>query len=345
MGSFPSQQVGLGTFPLAGAFSTLADSPDAIVSGFLDAGGSYIDTAPTYKYGDVERVLSEILTKRPRDSFFVNTSCGYVLDADGKTFRVSGRRADVIDDCKASLERLGLDYIDSYISHIPDPDTPFSETVAALEELRAAGKVRFIGVSNVSLEQLKEYNVGGSISVVQNRLSYLNRAIDTEFSAYCEGHGISIVAYQVIERGMLTDKGAGVFELREGDLRASKPEFGDDRRAAVAEWLTDRIVPLARQHQVSIQTLVVWWGLRQPAVAVCQMGATSAAQARGLAEVQSFAPADPDELSAQLDDAYADFERRAAEHTNGGSVRDFLGLTTYNTYSGSASGVSAPAAK
>jgi aryl-alcohol dehydrogenase-like predicted oxidoreductase len=228
--------------------------------------------------------------------------------------------------------------IDSYISHIPDPETPYSETVGALEELRDAGKIRFIGVSNVNLEQLKKYNTSGSISLVQNRLSYLNRAIEPAFSAYCEENSISIVAYQVIERGMLTDVGSRGVQLRDGDLRASKPEFQDDRRAAVSEWVAASLAPLAQQFEASIETLAVWWALQQQAVSIAQIGATSAVQARRLAEAAAFAPTDGTGLAASLEKAYTEFERLAATATGHGSAREFLGLTTYSTYSGSASG-------
>ncbi|MFI4989800.1 MAG: aldo/keto reductase [Solirubrobacterales bacterium] len=327
--------VGLGTFPFAGPFSELGDDATSILGAYLDAGGTYIDTAPTYDYGEVESVLGRELAKRPRESFFVNTSCGYILDGEGKAYVVSGRPEDVIADCDASLSRLGLEYIDSYISHIPDPNVPFAETVGAMEELRQAGKVRMLGVSNVTLEQLEEYNASGAISLVQNRFSYLNRSIAADFADYCVSHDVGIVAYQVIERGMLTAKGRGVFVLRDGDLRQVKSEFGDEIREAISAWVSTSVTPIAERHGVPLAALAVWWALQQPFVALAQFGATSVAQIQETMRVCDASL--PAETLRELDDAYAVLSSQLASDEKG-SVRDFLGLSTYNFYGGSATG-------
>jgi methylglyoxal reductase len=327
--------VGLGTFPFAGPFSELGDDAASILGAYLDAGGIYVDTAPTYDYGEVESFLGRELAGRPRDSFFVNTSCGYILDDEGKAFVVSGRPEDVVADCNASLSRLGLDYIDSYISHIPDPTVPFAETVGAMEELRQAGKIRMIGVSNVTLDQLKEYNAAGAISLVQNRFSYLNRSVEQDFANYCVKNDVGIVAYQVIERGMLTTKGKSVFTLRDGDLRQVKSEFSNETRETVSAWVSTAVAPIAERHNVALASLAVWWALQQPFVALAQFGATSVGQIQetmGVCDVNLGA-----ETLNELDAAYDALAAKLASDGKG-TVRDFLGLSTYNFYGGSATG-------
>jgi methylglyoxal reductase len=327
--------VGLGTFPFAGPFSEVSDGAAAVLDAYFEAGGHYIDTAPTYDYGGVESLLGAELRKHPRERYFVNTSCGYVLDADGEKFVVSGRPEDVVADCDASLQRLGLDFIDLYISHIPDPNVPFAETVGAMEDLRAAGKIRRIGVSNVTLDQLQEYNASGSISYVQNRFSYLNRSIDADFAAYCAEHEIGVVAYQVIERGMLTAKGNTVFPLREGDLRNAKAEFAGEVRARISSWVAHSLAPLAAELGVPLSALAIWWALRQPFVALCQFGATSVAQIQDSMRVLALNL--PEDVADRMDQAYQRLADEVAED-HGGSVRDFLRLSGYSFYSGSATG-------
>jgi aryl-alcohol dehydrogenase-like predicted oxidoreductase len=327
--------VGLGTFPFAGPFSDLPSGPRPILDAYLDAGGRYIDTAPTYDYGGVESFLGSALRERPRDAFFINTSCGYVLDSSGEKFVVSGRPEDVIADCDASLKRLGLEYIDLYISHIPDLNVPFAETIGAMQTLQSQGKVKQLGVSNVTLEQLREYNASGAISVVQNRFSYLNRSVEPEFAEYCTTHNVGIVAYQVIERGMLTSKGREVFPIREGDLRNVKSEFATDVRTVISSWVRSHVLPIADELAIPLPALAIWWALQQPFVALCQFGATSVGQIQESMQVLGFTP--PEGTLERMEDAYAALVDEVAQ-THGGSVRDLHGLSTYSFYSGSASG-------
>lgn len=193
--------VGLGTFPLAGPFSPVSpEDAITILDAYFNAGGLYLDTAPTYAFGGVEKLLGSYLHGRPRESFVLSSSCGYVRDGEG--YRVSGQRADVLRDAAESLERLNLDYFDIYISHIPDLNTPLEETASALQELKDAGLARRIGVSNVTSEQLRRYRSAGDISIVQNRFSYVNRTVTQTLQD--ELSGVDMVAYQVIERGLLS---------------------------------------------------------------------------------------------------------------------------------------------
>ena len=129
--------IGLGTFPFASPFTKVDESEALnIVTSYINGGGKYIDTAPTYAFGEVENLLGRILKKFNRDDFFINTSCGFIRQGNG--YVKSGKYKDVIQDCEESLLRLGLNEIDLYISHTPDTETgtPFSETIAALEDLK-----------------------------------------------------------------------------------------------------------------------------------------------------------------------------------------------------------------
>jgi methylglyoxal reductase len=321
--------VGLGTFPLAGPFSPVSqDDAVAILDAYFDAGGIYLDTAPTYAFGGVEDLLGTYLQGRPRESFALSTSCGYVRDGDG--YRISGQRSDVWRDAEESLARLNLNYFDIYISHIPDPNTPLEETAAALQELKEAGIARRIGVSNVSAQQLRRYRTAADISVVQNRFSYVNRTATLDLQA--ELSGVDLVAYQVIERGLLS--GAGTTSRREGDLRNRKPEFEPNR----VDWLQRNLVAplaaLAEEHETTVESLAVKWVSSQPNVALAQVGATSPKQG---ALIPSLGRNLNTEIIRSMEEIH-DKATAALPDPAPSTIEAFLGLTDYDVRSGSASG-------
>ncbi len=333
--------IGLGTFPFASPFTPVDQlTSSKILNTFLDNGGQYIDTAPTYSFGEVESFLGKALKSITRSKFFICTSCGYILN-DTRQFEVSGKYEHVIKDCEGSLKRLGLDYIDLYILHIPDPKTPFAETIGAMEELKKQGKARKLGVSNVTLDQLKEYKKHGSIEYVQNRFSLLNQNLSAEFIKYCEENNVGLTAYQVIERGLLTNKAATIV-LREGDLRNKKPEFAPNIRERIGRWVAQYLLPIANELKVSVSTLAIWWALRQPAVALCQVGATSEKQVLDTIKVLNFVP--PSDTLDRINKSYGILEEEIKREYSQ-SIREFMGLAQYNLYSGSASGKVPPSKK
>ena len=326
--------MGLGTFPFAGPFGKMDDeNSKEILTAFLKRCGKYVDVAPTYAFGKVEEMLGEEFQKYNRNQFFVNTSCGYVRNGDA--FVVSGKYDDVIADCEASLKRLRLDYIDLYISHIPDVNTPFEETVSAMRKLKKDGKIKHIGVSNVTLEQLKEYNFDGDIEFVQNRFSLLNHSINDEFASYLIANNIGLVAYQVLDRGLLTDKMLGEFVVKESDLRKKKPEFNENVVKEISNWVRNSLSKIASKYGISIATLAIKWAQRQPFVAMCQCGATKMEQLADFeAAVNKIIPSI---FYTEVDLAYNEFEIFIREKYNQ-TIRQFMGLESYNLYSGSASG-------
>jgi aryl-alcohol dehydrogenase-like predicted oxidoreductase len=329
--------IGLGTFPFTGAFratnKVLDKSASAkILHAFLDECGKYIDTAPTYSDRAVEEFLGVELAKRPRDSFFINTSCGYRREIDGVEAKwvCSGKRKDVIADLEGSLQRLKLDYVDLYISHIPDEDTPFEETIETMKDLKKQGKIKAIGVSNVNLEQLKRYNYDGVVKYIQNRFSLLNRSFDDEFQKYCENNNIGIIAYQVLERGLLTGKSIEGQEIITGDLRASKPEFGDLRRPVLEFWVRSRLYPIANEFGISIATLAMKAALGFNYISLCQCGVT---QIENLAAFKDVNEKKTDKsLLDRVNSEYMAFEQNVRQNFNM-SIREFMGLLLPQTWS------------
>lgn len=328
--------IGLGTFPFASPFTKVNESEASnIVTTYLNEGGKYIDTAPTYSFGEVEILLGKILKKFKRDNFFINSSCGFVRQGNG--YVKSGRYKDVIQDCEESLLRLGLNEIDLYISHTPDTETgtPFSETISAMEDLKKQGKIKAIGVSNVSLEQLKEYNQSNSVEFVQNRFSLLNQNFDEDFTDYCIDNRIGIVAFQVIERGILTEKFINTnIELSENDLRNKKPEFRKVVRSVVQNWVNDDLLPISIRYDLPLSALAIKWALSNDYIALCQCGATNTKQVlNNLKSIQSSNSDVIDEINASYE-KLSDFLEKEYQQT----VIEFLGISLKDTLKGSATG-------
>ncbi len=272
-----SGTIGLGTFPLANVFTHISEKESQnIFSAFFENGGKFIDTAPVYALGQVEHLVGNILSRYSRDSYYLATKSGFVWNKNNDT-KLSGTFSDVITECEKSLKRLNTEYIDIYMSHMPDNKTPFEETIRAMVDLQTQGKIRAIAVSNVTLDQLKIYNQYGNIGFIQNRFSLINRSIDNDFANYCSQNNIGIIPYQVIERGLLTNNSSNL-KLHKDDLRNKKPEFSSERRSVINKWVDAKLLPLAKKVNMPVSSLAIWWAIYQPNIVCCLTGVTSSAQ-------------------------------------------------------------------
>jgi len=183
--------IGLGTFPFAGVFGGIDEGvASSILKKYIDFNGKLIQVSVVYNAGKVEEFLGKEFKKYNRSDFSIMSCCGW-KPQDGKYVK-SGKREDVLKACDDSLLRLGLDYIDVFMSHSPDTTTPYKETIDAMKELKAKGKIKEICVSNVTLEQLKEYNYDGAVNYIQNRYSLINRNMNQSFFDYCINNDIKI---------------------------------------------------------------------------------------------------------------------------------------------------------
>jgi len=320
-------RVGLGTFPLASVFSKITTrQAEDLVRLFLNKGGYYIDTAPLYDFGKVEKLLGRVLKEYPRESYYLITKCGYI-DVEGKTFKTvekSGKYDDVIRECDRSLKRLGLDFIDLYFVHSPDPNTPFEETMKALVKLQEEGKIKEIGVSNVNLGELKEYNKSNDIKYIQNRYSLINRSVDKKFERYLLDKDIKLVPYQAIDRGQLTGKVyEGIGNLREGDFRIGRTDWEPDKLNVIANWSKSILAPIAKKLGITLGQLSVAWALHQRYMGFVIIGVTNPEY------IPINLEANKVELSKEtleeIDSAYLDLETEI-KNKFGMSIKDFRGL-------------------
>lgn len=267
-------RVGLGTFPLANVFDPISpDDAEKLAKKFIDEGGYYIDTAPLYGNGEVEKILGRVLKSIPRDKFYLITKTVKHVDENGKLFK-SGKYEDVVKQIDNSLTRLDLDYVDCLMVHSPDKDVPIEETLSAMEKLQKDGKVKELAVSNINLEELKEYNKTNKIKYVQNSFSLINRSISPELEKYFLDHKIFLIPYHLLEIGLLTDMAFDDFKLRESDLRRQVPYWNQENQDMVFKWVRNSLAPIAKKLEITIGQLNIAWALHQPFINFIIVGTT-----------------------------------------------------------------------
>jgi len=267
-------RVGLGTFPLAGVFSPISTKDaENIVAQFIDNGGYYFDTAPLYGNGEIETLLGRVLKNIPREKYYMSTKTVKHVDENGKLFK-SGRYEDVLKQFDNSLKRLNLEYVDLLMAHQPDEDVPIEETLRGMIELKKLGKVRELAVSNVNLDELKEFNKTGEIRYVQNRFSMVSRSLSPEFQSYLADNNIRLIPYHLLEIGLLTGIAFEDYKLRDGDLREKLPYWDSENQKVIFEWVRSSLSPIAKKLGITIGQLNISWALHQPYIDFVVVGTT-----------------------------------------------------------------------
>ena len=289
--------VGLGAWVLGGGSIWGADTDDnesaATVRAALDAGVNLIDTAPAYGFGRSEIVVGEAIRGR-RDKVVLATKCGlwwddqrgsFFTEFDGRSLYRSLRPDTIRIEVENSLRRLGTDYIDLYQTHWPSaaPDkTPIADTMACLMKLKDQGKIRAIGVSNVSLDELRENCRCGVVASDQFRYSMLSRDAEKDILPYCRKHNIATLTYMSLEQGLLTGKVGMDREFKPGDFRTNEawnPWYKRENRKRVLDLLAG-FKALAERYGCTTAQMVIAWTVTQPGVTHVLAGARRVAQAQ-----------------------------------------------------------------
>ncbi|MBD9451283.1 aldo/keto reductase [Rhizobium sp. RHZ02] len=280
--------VGLGTWAIGGWMWGGTDEAQSIaaIQASLDAGVTLIDTAPAYGLGRSEEIVGKAIAGR-RDKAVIATKCGLVwhtqngkhfFDQDGKPVHRYLGRDSIIHEVEQSLRRLGTDYIDLYITHWQDATTPIEETVRALEELKAAGKIRAIGASNVDRSELRQYIQTGSLDAIQERFSMIDRGIEADLLPLTVQNGVSTLSYSSLALGLLSGT-IGPDRIFSGDdQRKDNPRFSVANRQKAKDF-SEVIRPVAELHGASVAQVVIAWTLAQPGVTFALCGARNPAQA------------------------------------------------------------------
>jgi methylglyoxal reductase len=287
--------VGMGTW-VTGGGSVWGANPDDSESiralhAAIDHGVNLIDTAPLYGFGRSEEVVGKAIQGR-RDKVLIATKCGLWIDDDRGSFFTDydGRRVnrslrpDTIEiEVEQSLRRLQVDVIDLYQTHWPavEPEkTPIEDTMACLMKLKDQGKIRAIGVSNVSLEELYENDAAGDLSSDQFRYSMLFRGPEADILPACAEKGIATLTYMSLEQGLLTGKVGMDRVFGEGEWRSNEtwnPWFKIENRPKILDMLKGW-ADLTEKYNCNLAQLVIAWTAAQPGVTHVLVGARNTEQ-------------------------------------------------------------------
>lgn len=287
-------KMGLGTWAIGGgpAWSGGPDEDRAIdtIVTAVESGVNMVDTAPGYNFGNSERIVGKALARLDRSKVILVTKCGVVWNRTGATWNKVGDRQlyknltpeSVRLEVEESLERLGTDYIDLYMTHWPSVEpfyTPIGETVAELNRLKEEGKIRAIGAANVSISQIKEYLDCCELDLVQGKYSVLDRAVEDELIPLCKEHRITMQAYSPLEQGLLTGTIPKGYRPEPGNARANKKWWQPGTMERVVDML-DAWKPLAEKYRCGIPALCLAWIMNQGDTVNLLTGATSPDEVR-----------------------------------------------------------------
>jgi aryl-alcohol dehydrogenase-like predicted oxidoreductase len=272
---FDASRIGLGTWAIGGWLWGGTEESDAIstIHAALDNGINVIDTAPVYGFGRSEELVGKALQGGRRADAIIATKVG--LDwGSGKILRNS-TPARLRQELEDSLRRLKTDVIDIYQVHWPDVSVPFEETARTLEAFRREGKIRAIGVSNFSPDQMDRFRKGAQLATIQPPYNLFEREIEKDVLPYAERNGLVVLAYGALCRGLLSGKITTETEFKGDDLRKTDPKFRQPRfgqyLAAVErldrfarERYGKTVLALAVRWLLDRGKIVALWGARRP---------------------------------------------------------------------------------
>jgi voltage-dependent potassium channel beta subunit len=278
----------------------------SIIDKAYELGINFFDTANIYMHGEAEKIVGEALRKYPRESYVLATKVWGPMGERPNDRGLS--RKHIMEQCEASLKRLGLDYIDIYYCHAFDYDTPMEETLRAMDDLVRQGKVLYIGISNWTAAQIAE-----AVSIVDKYLLHrivvnqplynmFAREIEKEIIPLCERNGIGQVVYSPLAQGVLAGKYKAVNDAPAGSRATDK--HGTE---TVKSWLkeenlrkVERLRPIAEELGLSLAQLALAWTLRQPNVSSAIIGASRPEQVED--NIKASGVVIPDEALAKIDE-------------------------------------------
>jgi aryl-alcohol dehydrogenase-like predicted oxidoreductase len=286
--------IGFGAWAIGGANWEFSWGPQddsesvAAIHRALDLGVNWIDTAAIYGLGHSEEVVGRAIGSYSGPKPLVFTKCSMRWHADRSIYR-SLKADSLAEELEGSLRRLGVETIDLYQIHWPNPDDELEEGWEALARLREQGKIRWIGVSNFSIEQMKRAQKIAPIASLQPPYSMLRRGIEAEILPFVQANGIGVINYSPMLSGLLagTMTAERIANLAAEDWRRKNVEFSEPRLSRNL-----RLVELLREigsgHGVSPGVVAVAWTLHHPAVTAAIVGGRSGKQVEGLAPALTF---------------------------------------------------------
>jgi aryl-alcohol dehydrogenase-like predicted oxidoreductase len=270
----PVSRVGLGTWAMGGVQWGGTDDNESVktIHAALDLGVTLIDTAPAYGFGHSEKVVGRAIAERGgRERVVVATKVG--LEQEGNALYRNSTRQQIFEEIEQSLKNLRTDYIDLYQVHWPDFDTPYEETAQALLELKKAGKIRAIGVSNYSIEAMERFRRVAPLAAAQPPLNLFEREAMEKIVPWCRSNGVATLTYGALCRGLLTGTIGKDTRFEGDDLRKTDPKFLPPRFAQYTRAV-EMLGQFARKNYgKEVLPLALRWVLDQSGVSVALWGA------------------------------------------------------------------------
>ena len=267
-------RIGLGTWSIGGFMWGGTDEQTALetILEALTHGVTLLDTAPVYGLGRAEELVGRALAQYgKRHEVIIATKVG--LEWRGEQIFRNSSKARIIKEINDSLRRLKTDYIDIYQIHWPDPLVPIEETAAAMHQLYKQGKIRAIGVSNYSLEQLNLFRQAAPLHTAQPPYNLFERGVEKDVLPYCRNHDISTLTYGSLCRGLLSGKMKLNTQFSGDDVRKIDPKFQQPRYAQYLKAV-ERLDRFAQENfGKHVLELAMRWTLDQPFVTVALWGA------------------------------------------------------------------------
>jgi aryl-alcohol dehydrogenase-like predicted oxidoreductase len=272
--------IALGCWPIAGMSSADVNDRDSLatIEACFELGINFIDTAYAYGMnGESERLVARAIAGR-RDQMVIATKGGIHWEQP-RTQVLDARPETLLRECEESLRRLGTDRVELYYLHAPDPKTPLADSAGALRRLMEEGKTRAVGISNVTLEQIKEFATVCPISAIQPPYNMLQREIEADIIPWCIENRVSVLVYWPLMKGLLAGHLPRDHVFPETDSRRKYPAFQDD------EWqknhdLLDELRPIAAETGRTLAQVVLNWTIHQPGITSALCGAKRPQQIR-----------------------------------------------------------------
>jgi len=249
----------------------------------VDCGINWIDTAAVYGLGRSEEVTGRAL--RGKKGVIIATKCGRLWNNDGSEIFGRLKSESVKKECEDSLKRLGVETIDLYQMHWPQPEEDIEEAWTAMQELRREGKIRFAGVSNFSVSQLEKISRIAKPASLQPPYSLLRRDIEKEQLPYCFSGNIGVVCYSPMEKGLLTGKVTKEFvkNLPDTDHRKKDARFNEPELSRIT-GVVERLKIAASEADATLAQLAIAWVLSRPGITSAIAGARKPGQITRLAK-------------------------------------------------------------
>jgi aryl-alcohol dehydrogenase-like predicted oxidoreductase len=280
-------EIGFGMWPIGGTIKVgdygVVDQSEAIkaIRCAMELGITLFDTAPAYGDGHGEEVLGEALAGT-REASIITTKCAVRWDHETKSWITDSSKESILASVEKSLKRLRTDYLDILLIHVPDPKAVPSDAMAGFESLQKSGKARFVGVSNFTLDQVREYSKFGTLHAQQVGYNIFDRRIESEMLPKCVDMGLGVMTFGALCHGLLSGAWNAETRFPEEDWRSKGDVFGlpllTQENFATNIKITEQLRDFAKESGHTLAQLALAWVLHNKKVSVALAGMRSVAE-------------------------------------------------------------------